>query len=77
MRQVYRAGERAFVDYAGPKFPVVDRWTGEVRGAMVFVGVLGASNHTFADVTWSRALTDWTNVPRPDVRVLERGYPNS
>ena len=27
---------------------------------MVFVGVLGASNHTFVDVTWSRSLPDWT-----------------
>ena len=60
MRQVYRAGEKAFVDYAGPKFPVVDRSTGEERDAMVFVGVLGASNHTFVDVTWSRSLPDWT-----------------
>ena len=59
MRQVYRAGEKAFVDYAGPKFPVVDRSTGEVRDAMVFVGVLAASNYTFVDVTWSRALPDW------------------
>ena len=60
MRQVYRAGEKAFVDYAGPMFPVVHRSTGEVRAAMVFVGVLGASNYTFADVTWSRSLPDWT-----------------
>ena len=43
MRQVYRPGEKAFVDYAGPKFEVVDRKIGEVQGAMVFVGVLGAS----------------------------------
>ena len=27
---------------------------------MVFVGVLGASNYTFVDVTRSRALSDWT-----------------
>ena len=27
---------------------------------MVFVSVLGTSNHTFVDVTWSRALPDWT-----------------
>ena len=59
MRQVYRAGEKAFVDYAGPKFEVVDRSTGEACDAMVFVGVLGASNYTFVDVTWSRALPDW------------------
>lgn len=60
MRQVYRAGEKAFVDYAGPTFEVVDRETGEVRDVMVFVGVLGASNHTFVDVTRSRSLPDWT-----------------
>ena len=60
MRQVHRAGEKAFVDYAGPTFEVVDRATGEVRDAMVFVGVLGASNHTFVDVTRSRSLPDWT-----------------
>ena len=60
MRQVHRAGEKAFVDYAGPKFPVVDPGTGEVGGAMVFVDVLGASNHTFVDVTRSRGLPDWT-----------------
>ena len=28
LRQVYRAGEKAFVDYAGPKFAVVDGRTG-------------------------------------------------
>ncbi|MDE2973484.1 MAG: IS21 family transposase [Gemmatimonadota bacterium] len=60
MRQVYRAGEKAFVDYAGPTFEVVDPKTGEVHDAMVFVGVLGASNHTFVDVTRSRSLPDWT-----------------
>ena len=60
MRQVYRAGEKAFVDYAGERFEFVDRETGEVCDAMVFVGVLGASNHTFVDVTRSRSLPDWT-----------------
>ena len=60
LRQTYRAGEKAFVDYAGPKFDVVDPDTGEVRDVMVFVGVLAASNYTFVDLTWSRALADWT-----------------
>ena len=68
IRQVYRAGEKVFVDYAGPKFPVVDRCIGEVRDAMVFFGVLGASNHTFVDVTWSRTLSDW---PMSHVRMIE------
>ena len=73
MRQIYRAGEKAFVDYGGPRVPVVDRSTGEVRYAMVFVGVLGASNHTLVDVTWSRALPDWTMSHVRIVRVLGRG----
>ena len=40
MRQVSRAGEKTFVDYAGPQFEVVGRKTGEVQGAMVFVGAV-------------------------------------
>ena len=68
LRQTYRAGEKAFVDYAGPKFEVIDRGTGEVRGVMVFVGVLAASNYTFVDLTWSRTLADWT---LSHVRMLE------
>ncbi len=59
-RQLYRAGEKAFVDYAGPRVPFMDRSVGEERGAMVFVGVLGASNYTFVDMTASRSLRDWT-----------------
>jgi len=60
LRQEHRAGEKAFVDYAGQTMPVVDRETGEVREAQVFVGVLGASNFTFAEATWSQSLPDWT-----------------
>ena len=43
LRQEHRAGEKVFVDFAGQTVPVVDRATGEVREAQVFVGVLGAS----------------------------------
>ena len=60
LRQVYWAGEKAFVDYTGSKFAVVNGRTGEARDAVVFVGVLAASNYTFVDVTRSRALPDWT-----------------
>ena len=60
LRQVYRAGEKAFVDYAGSTVEVADRQTGEIREAKVFVGVLAASNHTFVDVTLTRSLPDWT-----------------
>jgi len=60
LRQEHRAGEKVFVDYAGQTVPVVDRETGEVREAQIFVGVLGASNFTFAEATWSQSLPDWT-----------------
>lgn len=59
MRQEHRAGDKLFVDYCGQTLPVVDATTGEVRDAQVFVAVLGASNYTFAEATWSQALPDW------------------
>ena len=38
------------VDYAGDTVPViVDRLTGQVRAAQIFVAVLGASNFTYAE----------------------------
>ena len=59
MRQEHRAGEKLFVDYAGPTVPVIDRDTGEMRPASIFVGVLGASNYTYAEATWSQELPEW------------------
>ncbi len=59
MRQTHRAGETTFVDYAGHTVPVVDRTTGELRAAQIFIAVLGASNYTFAEATWTQALPDW------------------
>lgn len=59
MRQVHRAGEKLFVDYAGPKVEVVDPTTGEVREAHIFVAVLGASSYTYAEATWTQTLPDW------------------
>ncbi len=60
MRQEHRAGEKLFVDYAGQTVPVVDRETGAVRQAQVFVAALGASSYTFAEATWTQTLPDWT-----------------
>lgn len=61
MRQEHRAGEKMFVDYAGQIVPVVDRTTGEMREAQIFIAVLGASNYTYAEATWSQSLPDWIN----------------
>jgi transposase len=59
MRQTYRAGERGFADYAGMTVPVTDPHTGEVRQAQIFIFVLGASNYTYAEATWSQELPSW------------------
>jgi len=59
MRQRHRAGETLFVDYAGQTMPVVDPRTGEIRDASIFIAVLGASNYTYAEATWSQSLPDW------------------
>ena len=59
MRQVHRAGEKLFVDYAGQTMPVINPDTGEIRFAQIFVAVMGASNYTFAEATWSQTLPDW------------------
>lgn len=60
MRQRHKAGEKLFVDYAGQTVPVViDRSTGEVRDAHIFVATSGASSYTFAEATWTQKLPDW------------------
>lgn len=59
LRQTHRAGEKMFVDYAGPTLDIIDRETGEVRSAQIFVAVLGASNYTYVEATWTQSLPDW------------------
>jgi transposase len=59
MRQVHRAGEKAFLDYSGKKPSIVDRETGEVIEVELFVMVLGASNYTYAEATRTQGLGDF------------------
>jgi transposase len=59
MRQIHKAGDKLFVDYAGQTMPVVNGLTGEIRHAQIFVAVLGASNYIFSEATWTQSLPDW------------------
>jgi transposase len=60
MRQSHAAGDKLFVDYAGDGIAIViDRLTGKRRTAQIFVAVLGASNLTYAQATWTQGLADW------------------
>ncbi len=59
MRQVHKAGEKCFVDYAGKKPSIVDPKTGERVEVELFVAVMGASNLTYAEVTATQRSADW------------------
>jgi transposase len=68
MRQIHLAGDKLFVDYAGHTIPIRDTLTGCVHQAQIFVAVLGASNYTYAEATWSQGGSDWAG---SHVRALE------
>ncbi len=59
MRQEHRAGEKVFIDYSGKKPRFHDMATGEVIEVDLFVGVLGASNFTFAEATRTQTKPDF------------------
>ena len=59
MRQHHVAGDKMFVDYSGNRLRVVNPSTGEVKEVELFVAVLGASNLTYAEATWSQKGPDW------------------
>ena len=65
MRQTHGGGDKLFVDYAGDTVPViVDRLTGETCQAQIFVAVLGTSNLTYAEATWTPVRLDRRAHPR-------------
>ena len=59
MRQQHKGGEKLFIDYAGLTVPVVSKETGESATAQIFVAVLGASNYTYAEATWTQGSVDF------------------
>src|SRR2546423_13287668 len=48
MRQTHRAGEKLFVDDAGQGIPIINRHSGEVHEAVIFVAGPGGARHTHA-----------------------------
>jgi transposase len=60
MRQTHAGCDKLFVDYAGDTVPaIVDRLSGKTRAAQIFVAVMGASNFTYAEASWTQELGDW------------------
>ena len=54
MRQTHIAGEKLFLDFAGPKVPVI-----AIGEASIYVAVLGASSYTFACATPDQTTQSW------------------
>jgi transposase len=54
MRQVHRAGEKMFIDYAGPTVPLRNG-----QRANIFVAAMGASGYCFALATPAQTACDW------------------
>jgi transposase len=59
MRQNHVAGDKLFIDFSGVTVDIVDRHTGEVSPAQLFVAVLGASGYTYAEVLPSQEQIHW------------------
>lgn len=52
--QHHKAGEKVFIDFAGPTVPIIDSSTGEVHDAQIFVAVLGASSYAYVEACRSQ-----------------------
>jgi transposase len=59
LRQVYRAGERTEVDYAGQTMQITDPDTGKTYDAYIFVAVLASTSYTNAEVVLCVDLKSW------------------
>ena len=58
MRQVHRAGEKLFIDFAGPTIALTVQGQ-EVGRANIFVAALGVSGHCFCVATPAQTARDW------------------
>lgn len=58
MRQTHVAGDKVFVDYAGPTINIHLN-SGASQEAQIFVGVLGASSYIYAEAVWNQRLPNW------------------
>ena len=59
MHMTHKIGDKMYVDYAGKTLEVVDEDTGEVKEVQFFVAILGASQYTYAEASWSQKKADF------------------
>lgn len=59
MHQEHKAGEKMFIDYSGLTMDIINRSTGEISKAQIYVACLGASEYTFAEGVTSQDQQDF------------------
>lgn len=59
MRQNHVAGEKMFIDFSGVTVEYIDRGTGEIKRAEIFLSVLGGSSYTFAYAVPNQTIPSW------------------
>ena len=59
MHMIHKAGDKMYVDFAGEKLYTVDKETGELLSAEVFVAILGACQLTYVEATSSQEKEDF------------------
>ena len=55
----HKVGDKSFVDFAGKRLEIVNRNTGEITDAEVFVSILGASQYTYVEAVATQQKHDW------------------
>ena len=58
----HKAGDLLYADFTGMKMHYVNRDTGEIREAEIFVSIMGASQLIYVEATDSQKLEDWISV---------------
>jgi len=59
MPMQHKYGDKLFIDFSGKKLPIVDRTTGEVTEAEVFIAVLSGSSYTYVEACPSQKMEDF------------------
>ena len=58
MRMEHKAGDKMFIDFAGDKLSFIDKTTGEIKWAEIFVAILGASQLTYVEAILTQQKED-------------------
>lgn len=59
MHVEHKAGDKMYVDYAGQRLQIVNDTTGEIRAVEVFVAILGASQLTYVEASFTQQKEDF------------------